>query len=58
MALLYCVLAIWIWRNNKTMNCDNCKHYNWYYDYCDKWKCKVDEREVHSCYEQRGENDK
>lgn len=40
------------------MNCDKCKHYNWYYDYCDKWKYKVDEREVHSCYEQRGENDK
>lgn len=57
MALYYSVLVVW--RNNdKIMNCDKCKHYNWYYDYCDKWKYKVDEREVHSCYEQRGENDK
>lgn len=44
--------------NNKIMNCDNCKYYNWYYDYCNKWKCKVDEREVYSCYEHRKENDK
>ena len=44
--------------NDKIMNCDNCKYYNWYYDYCDKWKCVVDEREVHSCYEHRRENDK
>ena len=40
MALYYSVLVVW--RNNdKIMNCDKCKHYNWYYDYCDKWKCKV-----------------
>jgi len=24
--------------------CDNCEHYNWYYDYCDVWKCEVDPR--------------
>lgn len=35
------------------MNCDNCIHYHWYYDYCDKWKCEVDAREVHGCIERR-----
>ena len=39
------------------MNCDKCKYYNWYYDYCDKWKCVVDNREVHSCYEERTSNE-
>lgn len=33
------------------MNCDNCKHYCWYYDKCSKWNCKVDAREVHQCFE-------
>lgn len=33
------------------MNCDNCRWYNWYYDYCAKWDCEVDAREVHDCYE-------
>ena len=33
------------------MNCDECKCYNWYYDYCRKWNSKVDAREVHNCYE-------
>ena len=33
------------------MNCDNCKHYCWYYDKCSKWDCEVDFREVHNCYE-------
>ncbi len=33
--------------------CDNCTHYHWYYDYCDKWKCKVDAREVHDCFKSR-----
>jgi len=37
----------------KKMNCDNCIHYHWYYDYCDKWKCEVDAREVHGCIERR-----
>ena len=35
------------------MNCDNCKHYEWYYDKCRKWDCEVDAREVHNCFEQR-----
>lgn len=34
------------------MNCDNCKHYNWYYDRCNKWECEVDARAVHNCFEQ------
>ena len=42
---------------NKINNCDNCKYYKWYYDYCEKWKCEVDDREVHSCFEKRGEAD-
>lgn len=33
------------------MNCDECKHYSWYYDKCTKWDCKVDPREVHNCFE-------
>jgi len=31
--------------------CDKCKHYCWYYDWCKKWKCTVDAREVHDCFE-------
>ena len=33
------------------MNCDNCKHYCWYYNKCSKWDCEVDAREVHQCFE-------
>ena len=33
------------------MNCDSCKHYCWYYDWCAKWKCEVDGRAVYDCYE-------
>ena len=33
------------------MNCDNCKHYCWYYDKCSKWDCEVDAREIHDCFE-------
>lgn len=33
------------------MNCDNCSHYCWYYDRCEKWDCEVDGREVNSCFE-------
>lgn len=32
------------------MNCDSCLHYHWYYDYCDKWKCKVDGRAAYQCF--------
>lgn len=35
------------------INCDECKHYNWYYDRCEKWKCEVDSREVHNCFEKQ-----
>lgn len=34
-------------------NCDNCVHYHWYYDYCDKWECEVDAKEIHKCFEAR-----
>ena len=37
--------------NEKKMNCDNCKYYDWYYDHCRKWDCEVDAREVHNCFE-------
>lgn len=33
--------------------CDNCLHYHWYYDYCDKYDCEVDAREVHDCFAER-----
>ena len=33
--------------------CDNCLHYHWYYDYCDKYNCEVDAREVHDCFAER-----
>lgn len=26
--------------------CDNCAYYSWYYDYCNKWDCEVDDRSV------------
>lgn len=33
------------------MNCDKCKYYSWYYDYCEKWKCEIDSRSVYDCFE-------
>lgn len=39
-------------------NCDNCKNYEWYWDYCLKWKCTVHPKEIHSCYELKNEFDK
>jgi len=33
------------------MNCDNCKHYRWYYDRCDKWDVEVNPLSVHNCWE-------
>ena len=39
--------------NENKKCCDNCTHYHWYYDYCDKWKCEVDAREVHDCFKSR-----
>jgi len=35
------------------VNCDDCKHYHWYYDYCDKWDCEIDARACNSCFEVR-----
>lgn len=35
------------------IKCDNCVFYHWYYDYCSKWDCEVDAREVHGCIELR-----
>lgn len=35
------------------MNCDRCRYYHWYYDYCDKWKCKVDSKAIYNCFEPR-----
>ena len=35
------------------MKCDNCIHYHWYYDWCDKWECEVDARSVHDCFEEK-----
>lgn len=32
-----------------TANCDECEHYEWYYDRCKWWNCKIDPREVHNC---------
>lgn len=28
------------------MSCDDCEFYRWYYDHCDKWDCKTDERSI------------
>ena len=36
------------------MNCDNCIHYVWYYDFCREWNCVVDPREVYNCFEPCG----
>lgn len=33
------------------MNCDKCKYYDWYYDYCEKWKCTINAKEVHNCFD-------
>lgn len=36
--------------NNKHC-CDTCIYYHWYYDYCEKWNCATDAKEVHDCWE-------
>lgn len=33
--------------------CDNCGRYRWYYDYCEKWKCEVDDRGVCGLWTER-----
>ena len=35
------------------MNCDECKWYKWYFDWCEKWKCEMDARSVQNCFEPR-----
>lgn len=35
------------------MCCDKCRFYNWYYDWCRKWKCEVDGRAVYPCFKHR-----
>ena len=35
------------------LNCDKCKYYNWYYDWCKKWYCEADGRAVYPCFEHR-----
>ena len=30
--------------------CDTCKHYNWYYDKCEKYACETDRRHVCNDY--------
>ena len=32
-------------------HCDNCKHFHWYHDYCDKWDCEVFWGSVYACFE-------
>ena len=38
------------------LSCDDCKYYNWYYDWCDRWKVKIDERAVNNCFTPREED--
>lgn len=33
--------------------CDNCERYRWYYNYCKKWKCEVDDRGVCGSWTER-----
>ena len=40
---------------NHTKNCDNCIHYHWYYDWCDKYDAEVDSRGVYDCFERKEE---
>ena len=31
--------------------CDNCKHFHWYFDYCDWWNSRVNWRAAYACFE-------
>ena len=42
-----------VMENTAKRNCDKCACYTWYYDFCRKWECEVDGREVHGCFESR-----
>ena len=37
--------------------CDTCKYYEWYYDKCNKYNCKVDDRSVCSSHKEREQDD-
>ena len=39
-------------------NCDNCRHYSWYYDWCDQYQIEVDGKAVHDCFEELEEKKK
>lgn len=38
-------------------SCDDCKYYNWYYDWCNKWKIEQDSRNTEDCFEPVEEED-
>lgn len=40
-------------KEGDSMHCDDCKFYRWYYDHCDKWNCKTDERSFCNAFEER-----
>lgn len=37
--------------------CDDCKYYEWYYDWCNKWKTEHDARNIEDCFEPREEEE-
>lgn len=39
-------------KRGDSMHCDDCKFYRWYYDHCDKWNCKTDERSFCNAFEE------
>lgn len=32
--------------------CSDCKYYQWYTDWCDKWQCEVCWKSVFGCFEE------
>ena len=32
------------------MSCDDCRYYDWYRDFCKRWKIKMDYRAMHDCF--------
>ena len=37
--------------------CDFCEHYEWYRDWCNKWKCVMHPKTILSCFKSRKEKD-
>lgn len=33
-------------RTKISKSCDTCEYYEWYYDWCNKWHCEIDFRQV------------